>query len=161
MKDEDDKIKEWDPLIKALASSWASNKIIGLEFDDRVQEGYIAVMRALPKYDTTRGASLGTFLTRTIKNAFINQDKRFRKPEYSFTETETDEQNIKDEDSQIEKVQTLLDNLRGKVSANAELILTACYDPPEVLKKTNSITDLDVMKALNMTSWTYYNAKRE
>ena len=159
--DESKKIQEWEPLIKALASSWASSSIIGLEFDDRVQEGYIAVAKALPKYDTTRGAALSTFLRRVIKNAFINQDRRFRKPEYSFTETETDEQNIPDGNGQIEKVDTLLNTLKGKVSPDAEQILTACFNPPQALIQIDNITDLDVMKALDMTSWNYYNAKRE
>lgn len=47
-------------------------RIVGLERDDLVQEGRIALIQAVDSFDDSRGASLSTWILCGIKNALLN-----------------------------------------------------------------------------------------
>lgn len=63
-----DKVEKNIGLIKKEASN---PKFTRMEFDDRVQEGSIALAKAVKKYDKTRGTKLSTYATHAIRNRLL------------------------------------------------------------------------------------------
>lgn len=58
--------------IGKIAGSFAINPWIGLDRDDLVQIGSMAMVDAAKSYDPDRGAQFETFMTPVLKNAMID-----------------------------------------------------------------------------------------
>ena len=58
--------------IRKIAGSFAINPWIGLDRDDLVQVGSIAMVDAAKSYDPNHGAKFETFMTPVLKNAMID-----------------------------------------------------------------------------------------
>jgi len=65
-------VKEYLPLISRLAREIKSNLPHNVELDDLIQEGTIALLQAIDKYDPRYGATFKTYVYTRIKGAMID-----------------------------------------------------------------------------------------
>lgn len=65
-------VKEYLPLVSKLAREIKSNLPHNVELDDLIQEGTIALLQAIDKYDPRHGATFKTYVYTRIKGAMID-----------------------------------------------------------------------------------------
>ena len=69
-------VKDHEGRIRAVAKTVVRP---GVEIDDLVQEGRIALLRALERFDPSRGASLWTYARRLVKSSMRDYVEKERK----------------------------------------------------------------------------------
>lgn len=69
-------LKAHEKLIREVANRNAGP---GIEVDDLVQEGSIAFVQAISRFDPSRGAALWTYAVRWVRNAMIDYVRRERR----------------------------------------------------------------------------------
>jgi RNA polymerase sigma factor (sigma-70 family) len=70
-----DAVDEWLPLVRSIAHRQVM-LARSYEFDDRVQDGMIAVWRALKSYDATRGVPLRAWVAMKVKRYMLDGSLR-------------------------------------------------------------------------------------
>ncbi len=70
--DKEKVVREFLPYIKRLANDLKSNLPKNVEVDDLVQEGLLALLQAIERYDPRFGASLKTYAYTRIKGAMLD-----------------------------------------------------------------------------------------
>lgn len=70
--DEEQLVKELLPTVKRIASDLAQHLPKSVEVEDLVQEGVLALISAVRRYDPRRGVNLKTFLMKRIKGAMYD-----------------------------------------------------------------------------------------
>ncbi len=69
-------IKELLPLVKVIAMDLKNNLPHNVEIDDLIQEGMLALVSAIRKYDPTRGISIQSYVVKRIKGAMYDYLRR-------------------------------------------------------------------------------------
>lgn len=70
--DEEQIIKELLPTVKRIASDLVQHLPKNVEVEDLIQEGVLALISAIRRYDPRRGVNLRTFLIKRIKGAMYD-----------------------------------------------------------------------------------------
>jgi len=70
--DKDEIVKEYLPLVAKLARELKSNLPNNVEIDDLIQEGVIALIQSVDRYDPRYGATFKTYVYTRIKGAMID-----------------------------------------------------------------------------------------
>lgn len=70
--DEEQLVKELLPTVKRIANDLAQHLPKSVEVEDLVQEGVLALISAVRRYDPRRGVNLKTFLMKRIKGAMYD-----------------------------------------------------------------------------------------
>lgn len=73
---EEEIIKEMLPTVKRIASDLLHNLPKNVEFDDLVQEGVLALLSAVRRYDPQKGANLHAFVVKRVKGAMYDYLRR-------------------------------------------------------------------------------------
>jgi len=73
---EEDIIKEMLPTVKRIASDLIHNLPKNVELDDLVQEGVLALISAVRRYDPKRGTNLHAFVVKRVKGAMYDYLRR-------------------------------------------------------------------------------------
>jgi len=62
-------IEQYKEMVKIIAAKYKSS---GIEQEDLYQEGYLAVLKALPTFEEGKGAKIETYLSTCINNRLID-----------------------------------------------------------------------------------------
>ncbi len=73
---EEEIIKEMLPAVKRIASDLLHNLPKNVEFDDLVQEGVLALLSAVRRYDPKKGTNLHAFVIKRVKGAMYDYLRR-------------------------------------------------------------------------------------
>jgi RNA polymerase sigma factor FliA len=65
-------VREHRGLVQAIAWDVMKRMAPGVEMSDLVQDGYVGLLDALPRYRPETGATLGQFLSHRIRGAMVN-----------------------------------------------------------------------------------------
>ncbi|MEN3042049.1 MAG: FliA/WhiG family RNA polymerase sigma factor [Fervidobacterium sp.] len=141
MVDKDSIVKQYLPMIAKMARELKINLPDNVELDDLIQEGVIALLQAVDKYDPRYGATFKTFVYTRIKGAMLDylrkldylpknvrQDiKKLDKELVNFYETNqrlpTFEELAKIMDTDIEHVKEIYNELSLKQYLNLDQYL--------------------------------------
>lgn len=72
----DEELLAWLPLVRHIAGRIRMRMPRSVDFDDLVQDGWIAVWRQSNRYDPSKGASLRTYLTLCVRRAIYDGIKQ-------------------------------------------------------------------------------------
>lgn len=72
MVDKDSIVKQYLPMVAKMARELKTNLPYNVEIDDLIQEGVIALLQAVDKYDPRYGATFKTFVYTRIKGAMLD-----------------------------------------------------------------------------------------
>jgi|TARA_R100000908_G_C3645345_1_gene79618 RNA polymerase sigma factor (sigma-70 family) len=91
-KTEAEIVDEYSPLVVSQALKFRPNKLTG--FDDYMQAGYIGLLRAIRKFDSTRNTKFSTFSIICIRRQILKEYNKLRMQPSSFEDKE--DENIKE-----------------------------------------------------------------
>lgn len=78
-------IKKYLPIVKNIANRYYSYcKLFGADYDDFVQEGLIALNKAIDSYDSNGSVKFYTYVTVCIKRAIITYTRNFNSNKNMF-----------------------------------------------------------------------------
>lgn len=127
--DEEQLVKELLPTVKRIASDLAQHLPKSVEVEDLVQEGVLALISAVRRYDPRRGVNLKTFLMKRIKGAMYDY----------LRSIDWMPRNLRKNIKEVEKAIYELESRLGRYPTVEEIGLYANLSNEEVVRAKNEM----------------------
>lgn len=127
--DEEQLVKELLPTVKRIASDLAQHLPKSVEVEDLVQEGVLALISAVRRYDPRRGVNLKTFLMKRIKGAMYDY----------LRSIDWMPRNLRKNIKEVEKAIYELESRLGRYPTVEEISLYANLSNEEVVRAKNEM----------------------
>lgn len=127
--DEEQLVKELLPTVKRIANDLAQHLPKSVEVEDLVQEGVLALISAVRRYDPRRGVNLKTFLMKRIKGAMYDY----------LRSIDWMPRNLRRDIKEIEKAIYELESRLGRYPTVEEIALYTNLSNEEVVRAKNEM----------------------
>lgn len=128
-----DKIEKYQGLLKILALKY---KHSGIEEDDLMQEGNIALLKALETFKEGKGAKFETYLTACVNNRLIDVIRKKQKdPEYEHEQESDDPEEISKRRGQLDEIFKLVKDSFTDIEQKIWLLSLQGFTYTEIAKR--------------------------